>query len=212
MVFAVVFLGGAFLYFLRPDASVREFKLAGEALRQVKSWKMEIRRSDSDLSAPAYLDEVSCPSSERVTHHVLTKIESHPTELTLGTLTIGNKHYYYDVHAKGWMADRMGPTGPLDPCARLSRLFPFDEWLSTANAIEKLGVREAADGQCRQWKIFTLGATSSAQFVCLGLRDHLPRFQGAPGGPGEARFYDWNVPIDFDLSGLAVSGRDGQRP
>jgi len=211
VVFAVVFLGGAFLYFLWPDARVREFKLAGEALRQVKSWKMEIRKSGSGLSAPEYLDEASCLSNERVTHHVLKEIDGHPTDLTLGTLSIGNKHYYYDVHAARWMRDSTGGTGPTDPCARLSRWFPFDEWLAKAYAIEEQGVRETPDGRCREWKIVTLGAPSSAQFVCLGLRDHLPRFQGAPGGPGEARFYDWNAPIDFQPPDLVVSGHDGQR-
>ena len=204
-VFALFFVGFAFLYFLWPDSKVKEFKLARQALQQVHSWKMEIRGVDSDSNPARYLDEVSCPSSERVTHHVMAKIDGQPTELTLGTATIGNKHYYHDVHARNWVPDGMVVTRAGDSCARLSQWFPFNEWLGSQYAIEKQGVREAGDGRCREWKIVTLGAPSSGQFVCLGLIDRLPRFQGAPNNPEERRFYDWNVPIHFQPPGL-----DGQ--
>ena len=203
--FALFFVGFAFLYFLWPDSKVKEFKLARQALQQVHSWKMEIRGVDSDSNPARYLDEVSCPSSERVTHHVMAKIDGQPTELTLGTATIGNKHYYHDVHARNWVPDGMVVTRAGDSCARLSQWFPFNEWLGSQYAIEKQGVREAGDGRCREWKIVTLGAPSSGQFVCLGLIDRLPRFQGAPNNPEERRFYDWNVPIHFQPPGL-----DGQ--
>src|SRR5215472_6862590 len=95
-VFALFFLGFAFLYFLWPDAGVQEFKRAQEALQHVKSWKMETRTVGSDLGSAEYLDEVTCPSSERVMQHMLVNISGRPAELTRGTLTVRNEHYIYN--------------------------------------------------------------------------------------------------------------------
>lgn len=65
--------------------------------------------------------------------------------------------------------------------------------------IEEENVRNTLDGKCREWKILGPGgfaAAPQAHFVRLGVRDHLPKFDGEPGGPGEVRYFDWNIPID----------------
>ena len=77
---------------------------------------------------------------------------------------------------------------------------PLGAWLKGPQLIEKENVRVTADGKCREWKVLTLGGFSSSpqtQYVCVGVADHLPWFWGTPNGPGEIRYFDWNVPIEI---------------
>lgn len=196
-------LVGTFIYllFLLPNRGVREFKRAQEALRHVNSWKME---------GQDFVQEVACPSRERYTRHIRRTIGGTPFELTLDTIIIAHKEYIYS--RKTWVLQGFSATDPSDACAMLVQgedardLPPLGEWLGSSNAIEKENLRETTDGECREWKIHSPGRLSrnfqtyeppKAEFVCLGVKDHLPRFQGTPGNPQEIRYYDWNVPVDI---------------
>lgn len=77
---------------------------------------------------------------------------------------------------------------------------PFHQWLSGSYVIEKENLRQTADGRCREWKVVAPGGYSrppDMDFVCLDVKDHLPRFRGAPGTIVEEHFYDWNVPNEI---------------
>lgn len=207
--FAAVFLGGAFAYFLWPNPSVRELQRAQEALRHAKSWKMERNSTDAQ-----YLDEMSCPSSERFIQHLQGSSAGRPFEFTFETVIIGNVRYSHTNQSKDWMRDWAGGAGPANTCAKLSRgqdggqLPALGEWLSGSYSIEKQGLRETTDGKCREWKILIPGKFSGApgvEFVCLGVKDHLPKFGGFPGSREESRFYDWNVPIDLQAPDMAAN-------
>jgi hypothetical protein len=200
-----VFLIGWFIFFFLPDSGVREFKRAQEALRHVTSWKMEGHNASpgADLD---FVQEVACPSSERLIQHIRATGAGQSTELTVETITIGNDRYSYNDRARKWTHDRIGAGEPSTTCAELSRgedvgqLLPFGNWLGGSYFIEKENLRETSDGKCREWKVLAPGGFSgrpTADFVCLGVNDHLPRFHGAPGIPEEIRYYDWNVPIDI---------------
>lgn len=163
-VFAAVFIGGALLYFLWPNRGVREFRRAQEALRHVHSWKMEGRTVGPDSDGRQYLDEMSCPSSERLTQHLHGVAGGQPVEFTLEILSIGNESYTSYTHtdqSKAWDRGRTGEAGPANTCAKLSRgqdagqLPPLGEWLSGSYTIEKEGLREATDNECREWKILS---------------------------------------------------------
>jgi hypothetical protein len=186
---------------------VREFQRAQEALRQVTSWKVEGRLAASDSSAGEYVVEVSCPSSERTTRHIRPSAsQSGAREFTLEEVAIGNDRYTRISWANRWTRLPSVGTAATVACAYLQRLQdapglpPLQRWLNGSYVIEKENVRETSDGKCREWKVVTPGGFSSAantDFVCLGVKDHLPKSQGAPGSWAEVRFYDWNVPNEI---------------
>lgn len=199
----LVFVVGTLLYLTLPDAGVRELKRAQEALRHATSWKVESRLANAGSAPGDYLLEVSCPSSERTTRRIRAATLGSSQEFTLETVAIGNESYMRNSRANGWTRMDAAATGATTACADLQRLQdtpglpPLQRWLSGSYVIEKERLRETPEGKCRDWKILGPGAVPYTEYVCLGVKDHLPRFQGAPGSPIELRFYDWNVPIEI---------------
>jgi hypothetical protein len=211
---ALVFVSGTIVYLWLPNSGIQEFTRAQEALRHVTSWKMEGRILGSDSASGEFLTEVNCSGEHTVQHIRPTSANSR--ELILETVVIGNDHYSYNDWAKHWTQDLRGGTGPSDTCTRLSRgedagrLPPLGQWLGGSYVIEKENLRETPGGSCREWKIVSPAGFSrspDADFVCLGIKDHLPWLQGYPGNPQEIRFYDWNVPIDIQAPDLASAPR-----
>lgn len=217
LIIAAVFVFGAVLYVWLPNLGAREFERAREALRHVTSWKMEGRIVGSDSAGGEYLEEVSCPSSQHTTQHI-RGTAANSREMVLETIQIGSDRYTYGSYsqiegAKPWSRFVAGLS---ETCAKLSsgedvgQLPPLHRWSGGAYVIEKENLRETADGACREWKVLIPGAYSSApnaEFVCLGVGDHLPRFVGVPGSAGEVHFYDWNVPIDIQPPDVAPAPR-----
>jgi hypothetical protein len=174
---------------------------------------MESRILGSNSANGDYLDEVSCPSSERTVRHI-RPASANARELTLEEIVIGIDHYAYNDWAKRWTHDLRGASGPSNICARLllgqdsGQLPPLHRWLGGSYVIEKENLRESSAGSCREWKVLSpagFSHTPDADFVCLGVKDHLPWFRGAPGNLQEIRFYDWNVPIDIQPPTSAAS-------
>lgn len=199
-----VFVFGTVLYLMLPDPGVREFQRAQEALRHVTSWKTEGHAASSDSGALDYLNEVSCPSSERTTR----RFHGRPNlpDMTFGTVIIGYDSYAYTSIAKGWSHSVVAGGAAAQQCVSLQRgqdasgLPPLNQWLRNSTLIEKEDLRDTPEGKCREWKVLTAGGFShypESQYVCLGVKDHLPWFQGAPRSAGEIRFYDWNVPNEI---------------
>jgi curved DNA-binding protein CbpA len=201
---APVFAVGTIGYLLLPSSGVQEFKRAQEALRQVSSWKVQ--------TGEEYSAEVSCPSSARTTQHFRGS-PGVSDDFVLEAIVIGNDRYAYNNRSKSWTHDSTGGLGRSGPCVYLQNaqdargLPPLRKWLNNSSVIEKENLRETPEGKCREWKIVTPGGYSvpSAEYVCLGMKDHLPRFQGVPGSPQETRFYDWNVPIQITAPESASS-------
>lgn len=200
-----VFVFGTLLYTMLPDPGVREFQRAQEALRHVTSWKAEGHGTPSGSGELGYLNEVSCPSSERTTRHFHASPRN-PTDMIFETIIIGNDSYAYTDLAKRWSHVVVAGAAAFYQCAALQRgqdaagFPPLGKWLTDSSQIEKQNLRDTPEGKCREWKIVTFGGASryqEAEYVCLGVKDHLPWFQGAPGSSGEVRFYDWNVPVDI---------------
>jgi hypothetical protein len=197
-----IFFAGAWVYLAIPDAGVREFKQAREALRHASSWKSEV-----DNMTPAaqseFLDEVGCPSSERMTHHIRATIAGTAHEQTVRTLIVDHKEYLYNDSQKRWELQHFLAHDPSSICARISRgedagsLPPFGKWLREAfiEKIEKGAIHQTPDGECREWKIVTPGGPPQNDFICLGVKDHLPRIWGPSLNPQAIRYYDWNAPI-----------------
>ena len=214
LVVAFVVVVGAIFYFMLPDPAVPEFKRAQEALRHVTSWKVRGHMNMSGPSTGDFLDEVSCPASEHIVQHIRSTASGAAVDLTYETVIIGNDRYFSYGRATKWARLPTGGLGPSSACASLRRaqdangLPQFSLWLSKMDVFEKGDVRKTDDGNCREWKIIRPGGFSSvpmAEFVCLGVKDHLPRFQGNPGTPAELEYYDWNVPIEIVAPDLAAS-------
>ena len=208
---ALVFVIGTFLYLLLPDSGVREFQRAKEALQHVTSWKMQSPVVSSNAAGSDYFYEVSCPSSARTIQHL--RLPGPVSEMTVETVMIGFDRYMYNDRAKAWSHD-VAARGPADACDNLHRaldapsLPALNRWLGGMYVIEKQKLRDSPDGDCREWRIVGPGgysAVPSAEFVCLGVKDHLPRFQGVPGSTQEVRFYDWNVPVEIVAPDLSAT-------
>ena len=202
----MVVVFGTIIYLLLPNAGMKEFERAREALTHVRSWKVEGRVSGSDSATGEYLVEVNCPLSRRTTQHIRPAAAGEPRELTFESIAIGNDSYIRTGWASRWTHTRSAGAAPTFVCAHLERaqdaigMPPFRQWLTGAYAIEKENLRQTVDGRCREWKVVAPGGFSrppEVDFVCLGVSDHLPRFRGAPGTVVEERFYDWNVPNDI---------------
>lgn len=206
---------GTVVYLLLPDPGVAEFKRAREALRHVTSWKMEspVTGAPSNVSGET-LQEISCPGNERTMQQLRRTINGQVSEMNYQTVIIGRDTYIYNNSALQWMRVPTGPVGPAVQCDFLERgqdppggLPAFNAWLLRSSTIEKQNVRGEGADRCREWKIVTLGVFSrapSAEYICIGVKDHLPRLRGVPNSGTEVRFYDWNVPNDIpapDLSG-----------
>lgn len=203
-----VLVFGTLFYFMLPDPGVREFQRAQEALRHVTSWKTEGRAGTPESGEIGYLTEVSCPSSEQTTRTIRSASTSF-TDKIFKTIIIGNDSYIYSDWGKGWKGwSHVAVAGAAasQQCSALQRgqdaagLPPLSRWIADSSRLEKQSLRDTPDGKCREWKIVTFGAvsrTAEAAYVCLGIKDHLPRFQGFPGSTQEIRFYDWNVPVEI---------------
>jgi hypothetical protein len=214
LVVAFVFVVGAIFYLMLPDPAVPEFKRAQEALRHVTSWKVRGHMNTSGTSTGEFLDEVSCPASEHIVQHLRSTAPGEPVDLIYETITIGNDRYFSYGRTTKWARLPSGGLGPSSTCASLQRaqdangLPQFSLWLSNMYVFEKGDVRKTEQGNCREWKIVRPGGFSSvpvAEFVCLGVKDHLPRFRGNPGTPAELEYYDWNVPIEIVAPDLDAS-------
>lgn len=214
LVVAVVFVVGAIFYLMLPDPAVPEFKRAQEALRHVTSWKVRGHMNTSGTSTGEYLDEVSCPASEHIVQHLRSTAPGEPVDLIYETITIGNDRYFSYGRTTKWARLPSGGLGPSIACASLQRaqdangLPQFSLWLSNMYMVDKGDVRKTEQGNCREWKIVRPGGFSSvpvAEFVCLGVKDHVPRFRGNPGTPAELEYYDWNVPIEIVAPDLDAS-------
>jgi hypothetical protein len=199
----VVFVAGTLLYVGTPSSGVREFERAEQALHHVTSWKMKSNLAGTDGATGDYLDEVDCPSAERTTQHIHWTA-ANARDIMLQTIFVGNDRYMYNDWAKSWSHEVISG-GPVT-CAVLASgedaggLPPLRKWATAAYIIDKENLRETSDGPCREWKVHIPGGFSAqptSEFVCLGVKDHLPRFRGYPGTPSEVRFYDWNVPMDI---------------
>jgi hypothetical protein len=193
----VVCVLGAVIYVLLPSSGTREFRRAREALRHVQSVKV---RGVYTIGGD-YLDEISCPASDRLTQHV----QSMNVRLSLVTLTIASDVYRYNNRSEIWTHDRMAISNASSICSPFSRgedamvYFPFGKWLDGPYDIEKEDLRTTPDGTCREWSVrqTVLGIRRETNLVCLDVKTHLPMFEGAPNTAGEVRFFDWNVPIDL---------------
>ena len=208
-----VFVFGTLFYFMLPDPGVREFQRAQEALRHVASWKTARRTPTPDAGEIGYLTEVSCPSSEQTTRYIRVPSTGF-TNKVFKTILIGNDSYAYSDWSQSWSHAAVAGAAASYQCAALQRgqdamgLPPLSRWITDSSRIEKQSLRDAPDGKCREWKIVTFGAISrsaEAEYVCLGVKDHLPRFQGFPGSPQEVQFYDWNVPIQIVAPDLSAA-------
>lgn len=204
LAFASVFVLGGLIYLLLPNPGVKEFKRAQQALRHVQSWKTEMHIVGTNSTTGDYLQEISCPASEHFVQHIRGLVSGNYAEMTINEITVGNDHYLYNEHTNSWSRQFAGMSSPASACVRLAAgedvglLPPIGEWLKGMYNIEKGSLRKTTDGKCREWKITGLGTVSpQVAFVCLGVQDHLPKFEGQPGNLGEIRFYDWNVPIDI---------------
>ena len=205
VVLSAMFLGTISLYFLWPDSGVNEFKRAREALRHANSWKVETEWASSGADDTATLDEVNCPSNGRFTQHVRATVAGRTTEFTLVHLVVGNDRYFSDNGQNSWAHDPLS-SSVANVCALLAHgedagpMPPFGAWLKGPQLIAKGKIRSTSDGKCREWKVVMPGGISSvpdAQYVCLGVKDHLPMFWGKPANPTALHYYDWNVPIDI---------------
>ena len=209
---AAVFVIGMLIYLLLPKNGGRnEFLRSQQALRNVRSWKMQA----ADLAGGSYLDEVECPSSERTTQHLRVKAPGRATELTLETVNIGSEQYIYSDMSGNWTRSS-GHGNVAAACVEVSggedaRLLPrFAEWLNGRYVMKKGKVRRTSDGDCREWSVTQLGGFSArpvVEVVCLGVKDHLPMFYGTPDVSGEVHFYDWNVPIGIQAPADVASLR-----
>jgi hypothetical protein len=213
LVVAVVFVVGTIFYLMLPDPAIPEFKRAQEALRHVTSWKVRGHMNMSGPSTGEFLDEVSCPTSEHIVQHTRSTAGGNPMETTFETIVIGNDRYFSYGPATAWTRIPTGGFGPSSACASLQRAqdangFPqFSLWLRGAYVLEKGDLRKTESGSCREWKAVRPGGFSGvpmADFVCLGVKDHLLKFQGNPGTPAELEYYDWNVPIEIIAPNLTA--------
>lgn len=209
---AGVFVIGTFVYLLWPDSGAREFRRAREALRHVQSVKIQV----TDSGGGDYLDEISCPASGRQTQHVHWVANGQTIAWTLVTVTVHGDNYRYDDRSNRWSHDQVGSSRARGLCSRLSRgedadpYFPFGKWLGGMYFIEKGALQKMPDGACREWKIkepVAPGSMPAAYSVCLGVKTHLPMFEGGPNAPNDVRFYDWNVPIDVQLPAVATKSQ-----
>lgn len=206
---AAVILIGTFAFFLWPDPSIREFKDAQEALRHVRSWKSQSVSWASNSQNEEQLDEVACPSTERWTEHLRTNVTGQNVELIRQAIVIGTKHFSYSSYngRRAWTSDSIYPIHPATLCAKMARgedgLFAFHEWLTGMYFIERQGVRKTPGGNCREWKITKAGGGPTAtDYVCLGVKDHLPMFLHGTPFTSQVRFFDWNVPIEIQPPNL----------
>jgi curved DNA-binding protein CbpA len=223
---ATALLFGFMAYLLRQPEGQQEFLRAHEAMRRVSSWKTE--RRIPNLASPAsptfdVLDEVVCPASERITQHFATVSGAQVVLETFEMIIIGTERFSYDDHSKRWSVSQLTAMGPANACANLARgedtelLPPLKRWATGFYVIEKAGLRESSGGECREWKV-TLPASVHyppvVEYVCIGVKDHLPRFRGNVANPTETRLFDWSVPVHIrppEMS-AAVSEESPIRP
>jgi len=202
-----LFLAGMIYYaFFFPKEGDRAMQRSAEALRHATSWKAE---SIQDLPQVGgkyqVLQEVACPSNSRITQHQTQLVDGQTREWTIVNMTVGGTSYSYTSATDKWT---LGGTGGGLPamCQTLARgeepeSLPLSKWSRKAFA-SKGDRRDVGTGYCREWNIaiprHNMGPERA--YVCIGEDDNLPRIVSQYGV--ETRYFDWNVPIDFQAPQL----------
>lgn len=216
LILVAVCVGGTLVYVMLPDPGLTEFKRAQEALRHVTSWKMQSPLIGSDKVTGEVLQEVSCPGSARIAQRIRSVVNGQISEVTYETVIIGDEKYSRSNWNSTWAHGKESSGAASVQCDYLARALDapgmpaFGRWLTDMSSIQKQGLRGTGSDECREWRVLTpvgVSRARDAEFVCLGVKDHLPRFRGAPGSASEVRFYDWNVPNVIEPPDLAGDPR-----
>jgi hypothetical protein len=199
-----LFLAGMIYYaFFFPKEGDRAMRRAAEAMKHAQNWKIESNQDLSQVQGHLHiLQEVACPSNYRFTRQQSQIVDGVTHEWTNVEMTIGPSYYEYNSAADKWTEYSGAGRGPRAMCEALARgeepspLPPLSKWARNAFAT-KGDRRNIGTGYCREWKIAIPrhNADPERASVCIGEDDELPRFAMQYGH--EDRFFDWNVPIDF---------------
>lgn len=199
-----LFLAGMIYYaFFFPKEGDRAMRRAAKAMSRATSWKSESVRDIPQVEGKMQiLEEVACPSNMRSTWHQTQRFEGEMREWTNVNLTIGESNFSYSSAADKWTLGGSTAGRPKFMCEALAcgedvpSLPPLPTWARKAFAT-KGELRNVGLGSCRMWNIAIPRHNMDPEraSVCLGEDDELPRIVMQYGV--ETRYFDWNVPIDF---------------
>jgi hypothetical protein len=207
-----LFVAGMIYYaFFFPKEGDRAMRRAAKAMSHATSWKVESIRDLPQIEGRLQiLQEVGCPSNSRLTQHQTQTVNGEVREWTNVSLTIGPTAYSYNSATDKWTLGGVG--GPRYMCEALARgedvpsLPPLSNWARKAFAT-KGELRDVGTVSCRMWNITIPRHNMDPEraSVCIGENDELPRI--VTQYDQETRYFDWNIPIDFQAPDLGQPSR-----
>ncbi len=169
-------------YLFSPDPGLSEFQAAQQALQKVHSWRMKTSVMAYEGRRESREHEVDCPDAQHLTVHFDGRRNGQAIQETMHQYFIrGNS---YSVNHLGIVQrtkdDLLNPF-PIcrDLAAAQDTLFfpPFSKFIRSG-AIKPGLVKTVGEEQCREWIIrYPFPDVNESETVCIGLKDHLPRFR-----------------------------------
>jgi hypothetical protein len=209
-----LFLAGMIYYaFFVPKEGDRAMRRAAKAMSHATSWKSEATRDIPQVEGKLQiLEEVACPSNMRSTMHQSQRVEGAMREWTIVNLTVGETSYSYTSAADKWSLGGSTAGRTKFMCEALARgedvpsMPPLSTWARKAFAT-KGDRRDIGTSYCREWKIAIPRHNMDPEraSVCIGEDDELPRI--VTQYDQETRYFDWNIPIDFQAPDLGQPSR-----
>ena len=203
LVMAVVLVGGL-IWWLMPGRGEEEFVDAQNALRKVRSWRVQATFESPDQSH-RMLIEFACPSQDHTRRDVTFKDGHSPFHLE--TTHIGLEGF--ERMPNGQWKRRNGEFGPgYTVCRALLQGQDMEPMppllLFLKRGVIRKGERTTVGGApCREWKVQVMVGPGQleTESICLGVEDHLPRRRIAKDR--EYIYYDWNSPVEIEAPALS---------